>query len=188
MRVLAATNRDLDRAAKEGKFREDLYYRLNVFPIKVPPLRDRGDDIAVLASSFAKRFGQRMGRTVEPLSPECIGRLKAYGWPGNVRELENVIERAVITCHGGRLNLDRALLDTAGDVVAVPAGGPEETVEQIRTVKELEKLERENLIRALEATGWRVAGEKGAARMLGMNPSTLASRMKALRIKRPRKG
>jgi transcriptional regulator with GAF, ATPase, and Fis domain len=186
VRVIAATNRDPERAVKDGKFREDLYYRLNVFPITVPPLRDRGDDIAVLAFAFAKRFADRMSRSIEPLSPECIRRLKAYNWPGNVRELENVIERAVITARGGRLNLDRALPETAA-VPATERAAPEEAPERVRTVRELEDLERQNLIRALESTGWRVAGEHGAARLLGMNPSTLASRMKALGIHRPRR-
>lgn len=186
VRVLAATNRDLYQAVRNGKFREDLYYRLNVFPITVPPLRDRGDDITLLASMFAKRFAQRMGRTLEPPSQECIRRLQAYPWPGNVRELENVIERAVITSQGSRLSLDRALPESARDVATEASASPEDTVKRIRTVKELEKLERENLIGALEASGWRVAGEKGAARLLGMKSSTLSSRMKALRIKRPR--
>ena len=185
VRVLAATNRDLYQAVRNGKFREDLYYRLNVFPITVPPLRDRGDDITLLASMFAKRFAQRMGRTLEPPSQECIRRLQAYPWPGNVRELENVIERAVITSQGSRLSLDRALPESARDVATEASASPEDTVKRIRTVKELEKLERENLIGALEASGWRVAGEKGAARLLGMKSSTLSSRMKALRIKRP---
>ncbi len=186
VRVLAATNRDLYKAVQDGHFREDLYYRLNVFPITVPPLRDRGDDIALLASAFAKRVAQRMGRTVEPLSQERIGRLKSYSWPGNVRELENVIERAVITSQDGRLNLDRALPETAKDMVTETIGSGEEMANRIRTVRELEALERANLIQALEAAGWRVAGEHGAARLLGMNASTLNSRMKALRIKRPR--
>jgi transcriptional regulator with GAF, ATPase, and Fis domain len=186
VRVVAATNRDLGQAVRDSTFREDLYYRLNVFPITLPPLRDRGDDIVLLASTFAKRFAQRMGRTVTPPSQECVRRLKGYHWPGNVRELQNVIERAVITSRDGRLNLDRALPETGqGGVTASPAL-PEVTVEQIRTAKELEQLERDNMVRALEATGWKVAGEKGAARLLGMNPSTFASRMKALGIKRPR--
>lgn len=184
--VVAATNRDLGQAVRDGAFREDLYYRLNVFPITLPPLRDRGDDIVLLASTFAKRFAQRMGRTVEPLSQECVRRLRGYHWPGNVRELQNVIERAVITSRGGRLNLDRALPETGKGAAPAPAALTEVAIEQIHTIKELEKLERDNMVRALEATGWKVAGEKGAARLLGMNPSTFASRMKALGIKRPR--
>jgi transcriptional regulator with GAF, ATPase, and Fis domain len=186
VRVLAATNRDLNQALQKGDFREDLYYRLNVFSINVPPLRERGDDIASLASAFAERFAQRMGRTIEPLSQECIRRLRAYSWPGNVRELENVIERAVITSRDGRLNLDRALPEAAKGAVTEAAVLLEEGATHIRTTQEIQKLERANLIHALETAGWQVAGENGAARLLCMNPSTLTSRMKALGINRRR--
>ena len=185
VRVIAATNRDLKQATKEGKFREDLYYRLNVFPIELPPLRERGDDISLLASTFTNKFAQRMGRLIEPLSEACIDRLKAYGWPGNVRELQNVIERAVITARDGRLNLDRALPESAKEMIA-EAVLSAETPKRVRTAKELEELERANLMAALEATGWRVAGEAGAAQLLGMKPTTLSSRIKALGIERPR--
>jgi transcriptional regulator with GAF, ATPase, and Fis domain len=184
-RVIAATNRDLKQATREGKFREDLYYRLNVFPIELPPLRERGDDIGLLAASFAKKFAQRMGRSIGSLSEDCIRRLKAYSWPGNVRELQNVIERAVITARDGRLNLDRALPEIAGEMIAAVALAAE-APKRVRTVKELEELERANLLAALEATGWRVAGEHGAAQMLDMKPTTLSSRMKALGIERRR--
>jgi transcriptional regulator with GAF, ATPase, and Fis domain len=184
-RVIAATNRDLKQATQEGKFREDLYYRLNVFPIELPPLRERGDDIGLLAENFARRFANRMGRAIESLSEDCIRRLKSYGWPGNVRELQNVIERAVITSRDGRLNLDRALPES-GKVAASETVSPEDTVRRVRTAKELEALERTNLIAALETTGWRVAGENGAAQLLGMKPTTLSSRMKALGIERRR--
>jgi PAS domain S-box-containing protein len=185
VRLLAATNRDLPQAVKAGNFREDLYYRLNVFPINVPPLRDREDDIPLLASAFAKSFAKRMGRTIEPLSEECIQRLKAYSWPGNIRELQNVIERAVITSRGGELKLDRALPETGKGSPTEAKASTEETPSRIRTVKELQELERANLIRALDACGWQVSGKTGAARLLGMNQSTLSSRMKALGIKRP---
>ncbi|MEW6248670.1 MAG: sigma 54-interacting transcriptional regulator [Nitrospirota bacterium] len=186
VRVVAATNRDLQRAVQAGAFREDLYYRLNVFPIHVPPLRDRREDIPLLASAFAQQFAQNMGRKIEPLTSECIRRLQAYSWPGNVRELQNVIERAVITARDGRLNLDRALPETDRGDSSEPVSPAEEATPRVRTAQEMETLERENLIRALESAGWRVAGENGAARLLGMNPSTLSSRMKALGIKRPR--
>ncbi|MFZ1748365.1 MAG: sigma 54-interacting transcriptional regulator, partial [Nitrospirales bacterium] len=108
VRVLAATNRDLQKEVQDGKFREDLYYRLNVFPIHLPPLRERGEDVVLLANTFVQHFAQRMGRTLAPLSPDALGRLTAYHWPGNVRELQNVIERAVITAQNSQLNLDRA--------------------------------------------------------------------------------
>jgi transcriptional regulator with GAF, ATPase, and Fis domain len=184
-RVIAATNRDLKQATREGKFREDLYYRLNVFPIELPPLRERGGDIGLLAENFARRFAQRMGRAIESLSEDCIRRLKSYGWPGNVRELQNVIERAVITSRDGRLNLDRALPES-GKVTPTEAVSPEETAKRVRTAKELEELERANVIAALEATSWRVSGNGGAAQLLAMKPTTLSSRMKALGIERKR--
>jgi len=182
VRVIAATNRDLDKAMEQGQFREDLYYRLNVFPIALPPLRARGDDIVLLATAFAERFAQRMGRTIEALDDDACRRLKAYSWPGNVRELENVIERAVITARDCRLNLDRALPEAAGSAV-LPAG--DGALPRLHTADELRVLERENLVRALEAADWKVAGKNGAAQLLGMPPSTLASRMKALGIQRP---
>ncbi len=186
VRIIAATNRDLHKAVQNGDFRKDLYYRLNVFPVEVPPLREREDDIVLIASAFAQRFAQRMGRTIEPLSDRDIKRLKSYNWPGNVRELQNVVERAVITSQGGRLNLDRALPEIDKDISTTTTALAEEQTERIRTIHEIEELERQNLIRALEATNWRVSGKNGAARLLGMNSSTLSSRMKALGIKRPR--
>jgi transcriptional regulator with GAF, ATPase, and Fis domain len=188
VRVIAATNRDLKKAVKEGRFRDDLYYRLNVFPIEVPPLRTRGDDILLLAAAFASKFSQRMGREIEPLSENDKKRLKSYTWPGNVRELQNVIERAVITAQEGRLNLDRALPDARGETLRESGAREvtEDSSERILPIRELEQLERENILRALEATGWRVAGKDGAAALLGMNPSTLNSRIRALRIARPK--
>jgi PAS domain S-box-containing protein len=185
VRVLAATNRDLAAAVKKGTFREDLYYRLNVFPVRLPPLRERGDDVVQLASAFAQRFAAKMGRTLAPLSAECARRLKGYGWPGNVRELQNVIERAVITATDGRLNLDRALPEVSPS--SAKSDEPYEAAPGIiRTAKELEDLERANIMRALEAARWKVSGDKGAANLLGMNASTLSSRMKALKIEKPR--
>lgn len=185
VRVLAATNRDLEKSVRDGKFREDLFYRLNVFPLRVPPLRERGDDVLRLASAFAKRFAGKMGRTVVPLTAGCAERLKGYSWPGNVRELQNVIERAVITATDGRLNLDRALPEaTAETFTSNRTSEPSPGI--IRTAKELEELECVNIIRALEATKWKISGENGAAALLGMNASTLSSRMKVLKIQKPR--
>ena len=191
VRVIAATNRRLDQAVREGKFRDDLYYRLNVFPISLPPLRERPEDIAPLATAFAKAFAQRMGRRIEALSEECQRRLMAYGWPGNVRELQNVIERAVITSYDGRLNLDKALPDggamiSGGTVPVSPAR--RKSTEAILQAQELQQLERVNIQRALEATGWRVAGRSGAAELLGINPSTLNSRIRALSIQKVKPG
>jgi PAS domain S-box-containing protein len=183
VRILAATNRNLLRLVKEGGFREDLYYRLNVFPVFVPPLRERREDVVQLADAFAQRFAKRMARTIHPITPDQGLRLQAYPWPGNVRELQNVIERAVITSRDGQLNLDRAL----PDVEPVPREAkPPQTESRIQTMQELEALERANIQRALEACEGRVAGERGAARLLGINPSTLASRIKALGIGRLR--
>jgi transcriptional regulator with GAF, ATPase, and Fis domain len=184
VRVLAATNRDLHQAVQDKEFREDLYYRLNVFPIALPPLRDRGEDVALLASTFAEQFARRMGRTFEGLSPDCVRRLTAYSWPGNVRELQNVIERAVILSCEGRLDLDRALPEATPSGAAIPSTGNGES--PILKVKELRELERDNIVRALEAVDWRVSGDRGAARLLDTNASTLSSRMKALGITPPR--
>jgi PAS domain S-box-containing protein len=189
VRVIAATNRDLAQAVRDGRFRDDLFYRLNVFPLSIPPLRDRGDDIITLASAFAARFAQRIGRAIAPLNDECKRRLKAYSWPGNVRELQNVIERAVITSRDGLLNLDRALPAVPGEgkeEPATPVATTQEAPKRILNVRELEQLERENILCALESSGWRVAGKDGAAHLLGLNPSTLNSRIRALNIQRPR--
>jgi PAS domain S-box-containing protein len=181
VRVIAATNRDLPRAVREGAFREDLYYRLSVFPLVVPPLRDRDGDVELLAERFARRVGQKIGRDVLPLSPDARRRLRAYAWPGNVRELQNVIERAVILSRDGALDL-AAVLPAPPAGVAAPPPVPGEGVQ---TARDLRARERDNILRALEGAGWRVAGPTGAARRLGLPPSTLASRMKALGIRRP---
>jgi transcriptional regulator with GAF, ATPase, and Fis domain len=185
VRVIAATNRNLELAIEKREFREDLYYRLNVFPVTSPPLRERGDDVCLLAAEFARSSGRRIGRKIGPLSPACIHRLKAYHWPGNIRELQNVMERAVITSRDGRLNLDRALPETAecASAADTEASMAERSDSAIRTQEEMQQLERDNLIRALISTGWRVSGEQGAARLLAMNPSTLSSRIKALGIR-----
>jgi PAS domain S-box-containing protein len=182
VRVIAATNRDLSMAVQEEKFRTDLYYRLNVFPINVPPLKQRGDDIRLLAAHFIAKFSARIGRRIDPLSVECIERLKNYDWPGNVRELQNVIERGVITARQGHLNLDHALPEPIKSAnIEIPT--PSEN--NVKTIQQLQQLERENLILALEKSQWRVAGKNGAALLVGMPPSTFQSRMKALGIKRP---
>jgi transcriptional regulator with GAF, ATPase, and Fis domain len=185
VRVIAATNRDLSREVREGRFRTDLYYRLHVFPITAPPLRDRGGDIALLAAAFLERAAARLGRAVIPFDARDLARLEAYPWPGNVRELQNVIERAVITAGGGRPNLAHALPETPGAPVIPPADSAA-VPGTLRTAAEMQALERDNLRLALETAGWRVAGANGAANLLGIPPSTLQSRMKALGIRRPR--
>ncbi len=185
VRVVAATNRDLEAMVREGKFREDLFYRLNVFPLRVPPLRERGNDVALLARAFAERYARRMGRRLDPIHPDDFRRLQDYSWPGNVRELQNVIERAIILSPGSRLELIRAMPATAAP--APPRNengdGPEA---RIMSVQELESIERANIERALTACGGKVSGENGAAQRLGLAASTLSSRMKALGIQRPR--
>jgi PAS domain S-box-containing protein len=189
VRVIAATNRDLDQRVKAGDFRNDLYYRLNVFPIEVPPLRMRSDDVVLLASAFATKSAHRLGRSIEPLSDAHKRRLKAYTWPGNVRELQNVIERAVITSRDGRLNLERALPETASEPLPdtrMSEAVAREVSERVLQIRELQQLERKNILRALESADWRVAGKDGAAALLGMNPSTLNSRIRAFKITRPK--
>jgi PAS domain S-box-containing protein len=185
VRVLAATNRDLGRAISEGRFREDLYYRLNVFPIPLPPLRERHGDIAILAATFVQKYAKNMGRSIAPLSQDSIRRLEAYRWPGNVRELQNIIERAVITSHDGKLNLDRALPETI-NLIADALNVPQASAQRLLRAKDIEDLERQNLISALEACNWKIAGANGTAELLGIKPTTLSSRMKALGIERKR--
>ena len=183
VRVIAATNRDLADEVRRRAFREDLFYRLNVFPIELPPLRERGDDVVLLASTFAERFARKIGRSIAPLTSDAVRRLRGYDWPGNVRELQNVIERAVITSEGGHLNLDRALPEASTHLVAEPAEVPlDGQPGTVLTVRELRDLERRNIQFALEQAGGRVAGAGGAAELLGMNASTLYSRIKALEI------
>ncbi|QIF04966.1 PAS domain S-box protein [Roseimicrobium sp. ORNL1] len=184
VRVVAATNRDLAEMVKEGTFREDLYYRLHVFPIVVPPLRERGDDVVLLANAFLQRFSERMGRQLDPLHREDLHRLSSYDWPGNIRELQNVIERAIILTHGTRVNVAGAL-PVAG--VSFPdsiSGSDVSAKPRILTVEELEALERENLRRALDACGGKISGASGAAQLLGVPASTFSSRMKALGVVR----
>ena len=179
VRVIAATNRDLEKSATAGQFREDLYYRLNVFPITVPPLRERREDIPLLAQVFLKRAIEKLGRTMEPFTADALAGLNAYDWPGNVRELQNVVERAVIVSEDGRPNLKRAL----PTLQVISATSP--AAEKVLTVSELQELEKQNLLVALRASEWKVAGENGAAKLLGMKPSTLNSRIAALNIKKP---
>ena len=181
VRVIAATHRDLSCEVRAGRFRQDLYYRLSVFPVHVPPLRERLDDIPLLATAFTTRLAQRLRRRVEPLSDASLARLISYDWPGNIRELQNVLERAVITSVDGRLNLDRALPPPAN---AAPAQSAESVDLRVLTAEEFLGLERQNVLRALERADWRVAGPGGAAELLGLRPSTLTSRMKALGISR----
>jgi PAS domain S-box-containing protein len=183
VRVIAATNRDLSAEVAAGRFREDLFYRLNVFPIAVPPLRARGTDVELLAHLFIDRYCARIGKHQLELTADCLRRLRSYHWPGNVRELENVIERAVIIARDRTLSLRDILPLESLRLIRVSrsdGGG------KLRTKRELREMERETMVQALERSGWKVAGEQGAARALGVPPSTFGSRMKALQIERPK--
>ena len=172
VRVVAATHRDLPGMVEVGQFREDLYYRLNVFPIDLPPLRQRRDDIPVLARHFAARNSARLGRQVCELTEAAVDRLLAYAWPGNIRELENIIERAVILSGGAPIGADHVQVD--GDAVRTRDDG----------VRPLVEVERDTIVAALRAANGKISGGGGAAELLGLKPSTLESRMKKLGISR----
>lgn len=186
VRLIASTNRDLKIEAQEGRFREDLYYRLSVFPISVPPLRERGDDVVALARHFIDLACRELGRSPMAISRAQVDALRAYEWPGNIRELRNVIERAVILSSGTRLRLDQALPEAM--LTANNHLDQKDTADRERdfmTSEELEMLERRNLVAALEHAGWKVSGPGGAAELLGLKPSTLAYQMKRLGIAKP---
>jgi PAS domain S-box-containing protein len=185
VRIITATNRDLGQAVHDGAFREDLYYRLNVFPLRLPPLRERGEDVAIIARSMIDTLAKRMGRTPPVLTDAAVAALKAYDWPGNVRELRNVIERGLITADDGPLCFDHVLPSNAApapDPADAASTGPST---EIMSEERLRQIERSNMIAALEQAGWRVGGAGGAAELIGIKPSTFKSRMKALDIQRP---
>jgi len=171
VRIIAATNRELEQAVRDGKFRADLYHRLNVFPIRLPPLRERREDIPPLAWAFVESLGRRMGKSIKSIPRKTMDQLQRYSWPGNVRELSNVIERAMILASGDTLQVELPL----GTQNA--ASGP----------MSLKENERELILRVLQDTGWRIRGVGGAAQLLGVKPTTLEWRMAKLGIKRPKK-
>ena len=183
VRVIAATNRDLEKSIVDGKFREDLFYRLSVFPVDVPPLRERGDDIVQLAQHFLEQTCKDFGRDTLPLTRAHAANLKSYDWPGNVRELKNVIERAVILSPGKVLRLD----------LSMPVFRPNETLvptepmqaDEVLTEKDIREFQRANIVRALKQSNWKVSGSGGAAELLGVKPTTLADRIRSFEIKRP---
>jgi transcriptional regulator with GAF, ATPase, and Fis domain len=168
VRVLAATNRDLVKAVENKKFREDLYYRLNVFPIDVPPLRDRLDDIPKLVWHFVQEFSESMGKRIESIPRKSMEFLKTYSWPGNVREVRNIVERAMIVTAGPTLEVELP------NIAASPTGSS----------RKLSDVERKHILTVLDSTGWRVRGANGAAETLGLKPTTLEARMARLDIKR----
>ena len=172
VRVITATNRNLFEEVKAGRFRRDLYYRLSVFPITMPPLRERQTDIAALAQHLVKRLAQKHQRRIEAIPPPVLETLAAYDWPGNVRELENVLERAIITTPDSTLRLLEPLTAETLDVLP---GAP---------TTMLVDVERAHILRVLYSTGWRIEGPRGAAAVLGLKPSTLRSRMRKLGVRR----
>jgi transcriptional regulator with GAF, ATPase, and Fis domain len=190
VRVIAATNRDLAKDVAAGRFRSDLYFRLNVFPIVVPALRAREGDVPLLAHFFAERFGRELGKPIKGISEEAMEQLVAYDWPGNVRELQNLIERAVVLARGPILDAGVAL--TPGSDAGSPAVAPVPVAARGRTTAEhdapvgqtLVAVERRHILDVLSRTRWVIDGPAGAARQLGINPSTLRSRMKKLGIGR----
>ena len=181
VRIVAATNRDLLREAEAGRFRADLYYRLGVFPLEVPPLRARPEDVPLLAEHFLERAARRLGRPRPRLSLVSVQQLQRYSWPGNVRELQHVIERALITAAGGRLSFD---LPVAGGRVEAGTRPAKGVAGRILADEEVRRLEADNLRAALRASKGKVYGPDGAAALLGLRPTTLASRLKALGIER----
>ncbi len=177
VRVVAATNRNILADVRASRFRADLYHRLNVFPISLPPLRDRRDDIPALVNHFVERLSTRYGKAPAKVSTALLRELQAYHWPGNIRELENVIERAVITSAGETLYL-------AGPLEPADSGNSGDDAWKDRTL--LADVERDHILRVLDAKHWCVEGRFGAAAALGLNPSTLRSRLRKLGITRPR--
>lgn len=180
VRVVAATNRDLMDAIKDGKFREDLFYRISVFPVEVPPLRKRIDDVPLLALHFLEQICSDLGRETLRMSQQDVTLLKQQDWPGNIRELKNVIERAVISSSGNRLRLDLAVPKGSGQVQPSTLASPESS--GFLTLAEFKQLEKANMIAALKHADWKVWGTGGAADLLGTKPSTLAYQMKAFGI------
>lgn len=172
MRIIAATNQDLEKAVRERRFRDDLYYRLNVFPIKMPPLRERPEDIPILIQSFVNEFAKVLGKVIESVDKRSIYSLQQYKWPGNIRELRNTVERAVILANGPRLH------------IALPRTTPEDPEPSLL----LADAQREHVRDVLEMTGWRIRGKDGAAEILGVNPNTLDSLMLRLGIARNSNG
>ena len=186
VRVIAATNRDLERRIVEGHFREDLFYRLSVFPIEVPPLRDRGDDVIQLAQEFLNKTCKDFGREPMTLTRGQANKLRAYDWPGNVRELKNVIERAVILSRGNVLRLEASLPEASSS----GSGAASDTLAaaEFLTEQEMRALQKKNTVAALKQAGWRVSGAGGAADLLGIKPTTLADRIRTLGIRKPVRG
>lgn len=186
VRLVAATNQDLEACMHEGRFRNDLYYRLSVFPIRLPPLRERCEDIPPLVEYFVQRFARQQHKMVPRLGPGVVQRLLAYHWPGNVRELQNVVERAVILTEGSVL--DASLFPLPQEAQPQKADAEQQPVDLVKPISNLIRFtdaERNAIVRALELSGWRISGRAGAAEILGLKPTTLHAKMKKLGIHRP---
>jgi transcriptional regulator with GAF, ATPase, and Fis domain len=171
VRVIAATNRDLEAQIRKGEFREDLFYRLSVFPLTVPPLRERVQDIPLLAEFFMEKASKRLGKSMKVIPNSVMDTFQNYPWPGNVRRLENVIERAVINSSGPKLRLAEELKPPRQDFPS--------------PLKTMEAVEFDHIVRVLELTNWKVSGENGAAEILGLKRGTLRARMQKLGIRKP---
>jgi formate hydrogenlyase transcriptional activator len=186
VRVIAATNRELGPEVQAGRFRADLFYRLNVFPIDVPPLRERRADIPLLAEYFMRRVARKLGKPLERICPATLAALSAHTWPGNVRDLQNAIERAAVLASGATLLVDWDLGTgrSRGEGAEEAAMGQPAAPPDSRTVETLEALERNHIITVLKRAHWVIEGPNGAARLLGMKPSTMRHRLKKLGISR----
>lgn len=170
-RIIVATNRNLEEEVKRGSFREDLWYRFNVFPITMPPLRDRKEDIPLLVNFYIKKISKRLGKSIEIIPENVMETLQCYHWPGNIRELQNVLERGAINSSGGKLRL-------VDDLIKLSRVSSS-------TKKTLEEVERDYILQILEHTGWKVSGKNSATEILGLNRSTLRARMRKLDIRKP---
>lgn len=182
VRIIAASHRDLLQFSKEGRFREDLYYRLNVFPIEIPPLRERGNDVSLIANAMVEHFSNKMNRNIKKLTNEQKKLFQEYTWPGNVRELQNLVERAVIVSQNGAIDWSLIIPNSSPRVVG---GHAVLESDHVLTAQEMIQLEKENILKALKQTRWKISGEKGAAALLGIPPTTLTSKIKVLGIVRP---
>ena len=190
VRVVAATNRDLQKAIRDGAFRADLFYRLNVFPVKLPPLRERLDDIPLLVQFFVQKYGPRVGRRLDAVEQQTMDRLLKYPWPGNIRELENIIERALILASSSVLTIDPEILPVQAAKPAAQSGGAVGNDKAMddgdaKAEGDLNSVQRDHIVSTLQKANWVVEGERGAARRLGMKPATLRHRMRKLGIARP---
>jgi len=185
VRIVAATNRDLKKDVAAGRFREDLYYRLHVFPVHVAPLRERKEDIPLLAQHFIKLSAKELGCPKPRLTRAAMVQLQSYDWPGNIREMHNVIERAVILARGGALKIDLPVSDASPAVRSTTADDGSNAASEFFTESEMQQRERENLLAILEKAGWKIKGADGAAELLGVKPTTLLSRVKKMGLKRP---